>query len=220
MKRLLAICLLALGNYSFSSNDQHSYVDLLAAVQNKDEARVQDLVAAGVNVNLHRFDNDKKQEVVLKTALQRAVELGDIRMVELLLKLGAKPDIYHAGVSPLRLAIRLSDSDISTKHQIIKTLAQAGAKVNALETVKQFLDRNGDPVMVPILNTPLHEAVLQDSSNVALLLELGADPTKVDNGGISPMRLVFKSCYTPNISEKTKTLLQPFQVTGWRGFFQ
>ena len=169
MKKLLAICLLVLGNNLFTETD------LQKAVRSGDLKQVKELLV--VMVNPHKYVN---------------------------------PNKYDSLISPLRLAVRLPESN-PDKQEIIRSLVNAGVDVNRLETVEEFLTAEGFPFRCPAINTVLHEAVLKsDPVTVKTLLELGANPKKNDNGGITPLRLVFNSCYTPNINPEIKEMLKPF----------
>lgn len=94
--------------------------ELSDAVWKKDERLVTELVGRGANINV-RFDNDF-------TLLHIAVREGDMRMMRLLVRLGADIHIPNArGNSPLELARVLDDiREINGKEPgLYKTLTEA-----------------------------------------------------------------------------------------------
>ena len=90
-------------------------------------------------------------------ALHEAATLGDVAMMEALLKAGADPNVtYGAGETPLMLAARTGNLNA------VKLLLDRAANVNGAEEFKGY--------------TPLMFAATENQAEVAkLLIEYGAD---------------------------------------------
>ena len=119
--------------------------ELFEAIKEKDSARVETLLAAGVSPNARSFINYESWESTrptCATALMHAARVGDVRIVELLL--AAKADVnaadswerhiwgYVMGGHTIRLLppARLQD-EMNTRLPLIKTLLAAGAQLDA-----------------------------------------------------------------------------------------
>lgn len=163
-----------------------------------DFARVENLLAAGVDINTLYEDNtllgaaifakykplaklliDKGASVQLTPAqrqlssppsgpLTRAVGRNDVQLVELLLKAGAPAQKDGTLEAPLNVALS------NNSKEIVKLLLAYNADVNSQEY-------NGD--------TPLHYAVRYAPTLIPLLLEAGADMTIKNNAGQTPADL-------------------------------
>ena len=158
-----------------------------------------DLIAAG---NLNGIKTFFASQDQLNTPddqgsypLHRAVEIGSAKTVELLLALGAKPEVKDkAGLSPLRLAIDKGANDC------VKVLADKGADIFSADrtgvTVLEAALAKGGDVLSAVFNaanvnakgpdgeTALHMAadrLLEDPC--ARLLAAGADPGLRDGSG-------------------------------------
>jgi len=121
------------------------------------------LIRAGANVNAKN-----KYSV---TPLALAADQGDPAVLDLLLKGGAKPNdpinFVNSGETPLMHAAR------SSKVEAVKSLARAGADVNAKE------NWNGQTAL-------MWAAADGDSAMVTALLELGADIHAKSHAGTTP----------------------------------
>lgn len=96
---------------------------------------------------------------------------GSVEMLQLFLKYGASLGPDKFGEPPLFDSVRKERVDL------IPEMVKAGAKVNAYEN--------------HYLQTPLHRAVFCTSATkiVTLLLDLGADPRRVDINGDTPLEV-------------------------------
>ena len=107
-------------------NDPHGH--LVWAARTGDVAAIRRLAASGINldaspVTATRFvfpDFDHRQW----TALQHAVQKGQVEAVRVLLEMGAKPDVRQDGAIPLLIAAGSKDPTIA------RLLLAAGADVN------------------------------------------------------------------------------------------
>jgi ankyrin repeat protein len=121
------------------------------------------LIRAGANVNVRN-----KYGI---TPLALAAQQGSAPVLDLLLRAGAKPNdpinFVNSGETPLMHAAR------SSKVDAVKSLAAAGADVNAKESW------SGQTAL-------MWAAANGDSQMVSALLELGADLRARSNGGTSP----------------------------------
>jgi ankyrin repeat protein len=148
-QRLTAICiLLALATPIYAQTICPTGArerELFEAIKQKDSARVEALLAAGVSANARSIINYESWESTRQscaTALMHAARVGDIRIVELLL--ASKADVnatdnwerhiwaYAVGAHTMRLLppVRLQD-EMEARLQIIKRLLAAGAQLEA-----------------------------------------------------------------------------------------
>ena len=160
---------------------------------------IKQLLAAGANPNarlkffspFRAIGNDRGGDLIFTTGatpLLRAARGGDVEVVQLLLKAGAKVDLpverewrdQGGGITPLTSASGLQNQPNDTRGKfktqaqavaVIKLLIAAGADVNAKD------DRG---------NSALHGAVLRGYNDVVkTLIEAGADPYRANNEGKS-----------------------------------
>jgi ankyrin repeat protein len=138
---------------------------LLQSIEEDDSGRLRQLI-----------DSESPTVTLLNEALRKAVRLGRIEMMHLLIQRGAEVSTRdpQTGWSLLHTAVEHG------MKESIRVLAKAGADINALNDGGQ---------------TPLHLAVdaqtdaaeqigaLPDLSTIRLLLELGADRSIRDNDG-------------------------------------
>ena len=112
-----------------------------------------------------------------RTLLHDASAQGNLRMVELLLRLGADPNAEAQGHAPLYCVAnecRVGGSNV------VRALVRAGARVNQPGGVKQC--------------SPLHMAARRGNTEVAeALLECGADLNAKDKTGDTPLQRA-KNC--------------------------
>ena len=167
---------------------------LVAAVADQDRARVEALVAEGIDVNVARADgstallwaahwNDLKVAGLLLgagadpnaaddhgvTPLERAAENASLEMAEHLLAGGASATVAQgSGLTPLMTAARTGNVDL------VRALIDGGAIVNATTA------ETNSTALMWALAAP-HPAI------VRLLLDRGADPTIETIPGFTPL---------------------------------
>lgn len=124
--------------------------ELFEAIKQKDSARMEALLAAGVSANARSEINYESWESTRQscaTALMHAARVGDVRIVELLL--AAKADVnatdnwerhvwgYAVGAHTIRLLppARLQD-EVNARLQLTKMLIAAGAQLDAQDPVE------------------------------------------------------------------------------------
>lgn len=144
--------------------------DLIAATYRKDRHAVGKLLAAGADVNGRDEDG--------RTALMHAVLDSDPNrsFIRYLLEQGAAPDIADANQrwTALHFAAQAQDADV------VAMLIEAGSRVDSQDVFG---------------NTPLWRAVMAPHPNPAiieLLVSAGADPSKSNSHGVSPITLAQK----------------------------
>lgn len=114
-----------------------------------------------------------------RTLLHEASAQGNPRMVELLLRLGANPNVETAGRhTPLYCVA--NECRVTGGGNIVRTLVRAGAQVDARSHAKHC--------------TPLHMAARRGNTEVAeALLDCGADIHARDKAGDTPLQRA-KNC--------------------------
>jgi len=114
------------------------------------------------------------QEYGGRTLLHSAAGIGNLRTVQLLLRLGADPNVLDGGNhTPLYYAGNQYGSDESA--DVVRALVSAGAHVNACDGVTRA--------------TPLHMAARRGNVTVAkALLLCGADIAARDYRGVTPLQ--------------------------------
>jgi uncharacterized protein len=143
---------------------------LHAARGNLDAARL--LIEFGAEVNA--IDSEKQRLM----PLHGRAEHGDVEIVELLLRHGADVHAVSCMGTPLHCAVGgFQHAPPERWRDVAERLLEAGANVNAGST------ENGDPNW-----TPLHHAAWRNHvAAVAWLLEHGADQTRVNKYGSTPL---------------------------------
>lgn len=141
----------------------------LGAIYRKNYKEISSLLAQGVDVNLLDADG--------RTGLMHAVldSDADAQMVQFLVKAGANVHWHDGGQKWTALHFAARDN----KYEIVKTLIQAGAEIDAVDSFG---------------NTPLWRATMEcrgDYSVIRLLLNNGADPSRKNNSGNSPIDLAY-----------------------------
>jgi ankyrin repeat protein len=128
-----------------------------AAIGHEDNVR--SLIKRGVNLDAVDHDGD--------TALLYAVSKGNDSLTKLLLRHGADPNIFGESGPPIRLAASRGWTDM------VRTLAACGADV---DTPSHLAGTEGvTPVMLAAGGGSVE--------CLRILLELGADPSRVDSDG-------------------------------------
>jgi len=177
-----------------AQNQTRQDEELLKAVRASDYDVAEKLIAAGAKINTHGADE--------KTALLIAAEIGDSRMIKLLLKNNAARDWQDEhGNTALLLALRHARVDasitllqenfntaaVSHKGENVMTLAAKGN----LSGVFTMLAASGlDPDMRDgQRRTPLMHAVYADMASVSvpLLLDMKTDINAQDEDGRTPL---------------------------------
>jgi truncated hemoglobin YjbI len=120
-----------------------------------------------------------------RTLLHTASAAGDIRTVELLLRLGAPADVLDDGAHTPLYSVA-NECQAAGGPEVVRTLVRAGADVNACEGSKRC--------------TPLHMAARRDHDQIAAaLLDCGAQLDPRDSAGETPLRRAV-NCNKPGIA--------------------
>jgi len=115
-----------------------------------------------------------QERVFGRTFLHTAAAAGSLALVELLLQLGADPNTLDGG-SHTPLYSVANECSLPGAACVVRTLVQAGARVDANAGVKRC--------------TPLHMAARRGNCEIAqALLDCGADPHARDSRGDTPLR--------------------------------
>ncbi len=146
---------------------------LLQAAESANFAQVKKLLATDINVNARSVTDD--------TVLAAAVRGGDIEIVRMLLRRGARPDVSgRDGYTPLGLAA------LRGYLESARALLAAGADVN-------LRSAHG--------NTPLHDAVATNRLElVNLLLAHRADLTRRNDAGLPALAMAAMGGHTDVIA--------------------
>jgi ankyrin repeat protein len=146
--------------------DHYDGTPLHAARENVEAARL--LIEFGADVNA--IDGEKQRLM----PMHGRAEHGDVEMVELLLKHGADVHAVSCMSTPLHCAVGGFQNEPPERwREVAERLVEAGADVNA----------GGDSDW-----TPLHHAAWRNHiAAVAWLLEQGADKTRINRYGSTPL---------------------------------
>lgn len=107
-----------------------------------------------------------------RTLLHDAAGRGNLRLVELLLRLGADPNAEVSGLHPPLYC--LANECLAGGREIVHALVRAGADVDVRSDAKRC--------------TPLHMAARRGNSQIAeALLDCGADIHAQDKTGVTPL---------------------------------
>uniref|UniRef100_A0ABD2XE71 Uncharacterized protein n=1 Tax=Trichogramma kaykai TaxID=54128 RepID=A0ABD2XE71_9HYME len=116
--------------------------------------------------------------------LHLAMSYGHKRVIDLLLRNGADPNLANAeGLTPLHFICKYSWANHELLELFFKIIdeTQQTVQINARDKLDQ---------------TALHYAMLRrDETVVELLLRTGADPNLADNEGLTPLHLIVKTCW-------------------------
>jgi ankyrin repeat protein len=171
---------------------------LYHALLGKDIAQIKLLLECGADINKKNSNDIPYNETKLdwikdrnKTALEASIDIGNIEIIELLMKYNADINIL------LRLSIEKNN------YEILELLLQKGANPNHFNSLA-FACENQNLKMVKLLmeykadtnyvydngRTPLFAAIEAKKANkeiIRFLIANGADIHKEDNSGISPL---------------------------------
>ncbi len=172
-----ALWTLAKAGAELDARDNAGRTPLMLASFEGDVRSAGRLIAAGADVNARNASGS--------TALDFAAIEGFLPVVEALLEAKADPDGMKLGSSGA------DSSDSESAKGDISTPMMAAAMAGSPEVIRA-LARRGASVDVQgrYLYTPLHLAAkLSHEKAVLALLELGADPSKLDSKGLTPSGL-------------------------------
>ncbi|WP_026692747.1 M48 family metallopeptidase [Peribacillus kribbensis] len=133
---------------------------IIQAVINDDKPKVEKLAKEGQDVD--------EEDYTGYTAMDWAIKAKNAEMVKILLKSGADPNNETSySMTPLMTAAE------NGRPEIIKILHSAGAKLNYQDT------ENG-------MTSLIYAAEGEDEKTVKVLIQLGADPKKMDYSNMTP----------------------------------
>jgi ankyrin repeat protein len=157
----LMLLIAAFGAY-YIYRTQYLPSELRVAATNGDLQRVQELLKAGVDVNL-------PLGLPSNSVLNRAIESGKPAVVEVVLKAGANPNaVGETGMSPLLIAGFFGNPEI------IQLLIKHGARTDIVEERHK--------------NTALLTAIRKGHADaVGVLIKAGADPNQGREWGDAPL---------------------------------
>ena len=179
--------------------DEEKIEKLIACSRDENIDGMRQLLASGVDVNGQNF--------IGENALMEAISHGKLAALELLIKFNAdlEVEISRYGGKPLTKAIDNGDK------QAVAILIEAGADVNASDTIVKTACGKGDAAIVRRLieadvnlspevkaydTTPLLLAITNNHEEVALLLiENGADVNQCESSGFSPIKKAAEKRY-------------------------
>lgn len=153
--------LLPFGNLEDEAVDEPSDIPpIVQAAINGDKQKVEKLVKAGKDVD--------EEDYTGYTAMDWAIKAGNVEMVKTLLKSGADPNNQTSySMTPLMTAAEKG------RPEIIKVLHSAGAKLNYQDSENR-------------MTALIYAAQGEDEETVKVLLQLGADPKKMDYSNMTP----------------------------------
>jgi ankyrin repeat protein len=158
------------------------------AIEHEDDAAVAKLIEQGGDPN-ERFEFNDLEGESYSSPIGEAVQMGNLRLVRILLKAGANPNVHNSlGATPLIDAARYPTADV------LEELIKGGANVNDWQ---EWGDRG----------TALHFACKEPSEAcVRALLAAKADPNI--RYGLEPPPL-FEAITTPHASlEVVSTMIE------------
>ncbi|KAL9114678.1 MAG: hypothetical protein Q9227_001356 [Pyrenula ochraceoflavens] len=198
-----------------NKRSQEGKSPLLYAIEGNNETIIENLCKAGATINA--MDDDM-------TPLRHAITLGNTAMVELLLKLGAEPDLHTPSQStPLfhtiehvsanspdivRALLRSKADPLATHSDEMKTPLHRAVDKNLLKIAKAIIETSEEPVLEAKDSrdrAPFEWAVSQDRYDfVEVFLESGVPVTQamVDRAPKGDTRDLLKSYHRRKSSMK------------------
>jgi hypothetical protein len=128
-----------------------------------------------------------------------------VQIIKLLLAAGANVNAYSHGTTPLAIAVGRADSEL------VSFLLAAGAnpRTDSLSILSKLAKTVGKKTIAGYYNTVLHDAVEKNLLPIVeILVRKGADVTRIDHEGKTPVEIAREKGFIPIVEflEKTQAL--------------